>query len=339
MMEDTSSMEAHRRWQQVVRVCPPDVQHKLSELPARTIEQIEELRFRLSQPLQLIGASIDAFLGRDSGLSSSVDDGFVVTEQHLQRIVQMATQASLYAVEDELRRGFITMPGGHRVGVAGRIVLSESGRVRTVRSISSVNIRVARQQIGAADAVIPHLINRASGRPYNTLIISPPQCGKTTLLRDLARQWSEGRAARAAKVTVVDERSEIAGSIDGVPQFQLGPRSDVLDACPKAEGMLMAIRSLSPDIVVTDEIGRLDDRDAVLEATHAGVTVVASAHAASLEEWCARPYMTDLYKAQAFARYVLLSRRRGPGTIEQVLSRTGERIWHGPTSAVRVDAP
>jgi len=129
------------------------------------------------------------------------------------------------------------------------------------------------------------------------------------------------------KVTIVDERSELSGCIDGVPQFTLGPRTDVLDACPKAEGMLMAIRSLSPDIVVTDEIGRAQDRDAVLEAAHAGVAVISSAHASSLQEWRLRPYMNELFEAKAFSRYVLLSRRHGPGTVEMVLDEAGRPLF------------
>jgi stage III sporulation protein AA len=145
----------------------------------------------------------------------------------------------------------------------------------------------------------------------------------------LARAWSEGDPyprESGRKVTIVDERSEIAGSVDGVPQFRVGPRTDVLDACPKAEGMLMAIRSLSPDVVVTDEIGRIQDRDAILEATHAGVSVVATAHSHHLDDLKSRPAMRELFDVRAFDRYVILSRRRGPGTIERVLDGEGRSL-------------
>ncbi|MCL6594081.1 MAG: stage III sporulation protein AA, partial [Alicyclobacillus sp.] len=285
-------------WPQVLRVCPPDVQRRLQQLPIAVLERVEELRFRIGQPLQLCSGTWDRFLHRDSGLTERAEDALVVTEEHVRRVVQVATQASLYAVEDELRRGFVTMPGGHRVGVAGRAVLSESGGIRSLRNISSVNVRIARERISAAAPVLPYTCDRQSGQPFSLLLISPPQCGKTTILRDLARAWSEGECSgQGRKVAVVDERSEIAGCVDGVPQFRLGPRTDVLDACPKAQGMLMAIRSLSPDVVITDEIGRAEDRDAVLEATHAGVAVVATAHARTLEEWRARPYMEELFRA------------------------------------------
>ncbi|WP_051662849.1 stage III sporulation protein AA [Alicyclobacillus macrosporangiidus] len=328
-------------WQQVFRVCPPDVAQRLQNLPSPVLERVEELRFRLHQPLQLCGASLDQFLHREQGLTRSPDDAIRVTEDHLMRVIQVVTQSSLYAVEDDLRRGFVTMPGGHRVGVAGRAVLYESGSVRSIRSITSVNVRIARERLGAADPLRAHVQDPVSGAPLSVLLISPPQCGKTTLLRDLARLWSEGGmpAGRPCKVAVVDERSEIAGCVEGVPQFRLGPRTDVLDACPKAEGMLMAIRSLSPDIVVTDEIGRAQDVGAILEAAHAGVAVLASAHARNLDEWRTRPHMGELFHGQAFHRYVVLSRRRGPGTIESILDARGLPVAGFSNLSRRTDAP
>jgi len=320
-------------WLQVLRVCPTEVQNRIDKLPLSVLEDLEEIRFRSGQPLQLCGASLDVFLHQQAGLTEDPAQAFFVTEEHLKKVVQAVTQSSLYAVEDELRRGFVTMPGGHRVGVGGRVVLYETGRVRSIRSFNGVNVRIAKEKIGAGDRLRPYLRLVSPGKPYNVLILSPPQCGKTTLLRDLARQFSEGSMTvtkRGFKVSVVDERSEIAGCVDGIPQFQLGPRTDVLDACPKAEGMLMMIRSLSPDIVVTDEIGRKEDRDAILEATHAGVSVLATAHATNLDEWRQRPFMDELFTVGAFERYVLLSRRRGPGTIEQVLDKRGTAIRLAP---------
>ncbi|WP_188880692.1 stage III sporulation protein AA [Alicyclobacillus cellulosilyticus] len=312
-------------WQAVVRLCPAEIQRRLAQLPASVWTHAEEIRFRIGQPLQLCGRDFDRFLHQDHGLTDDTRAGYVVTQETLTQMVQAVTQSSLYAVEEDLRRGFVTIPGGHRVGIAGRAVLFESGQVRTVRSITSLNVRIARERLGAAAGLAPYVVHPGTDAPCNLLILSPPQCGKTTLLRDLARSWSEGgwRGIRPRKVCIVDERSEIAGCVHGVPYFRLGPRTDVLDGCPKAEGMLMAIRSLSPEVLVTDEIGRQADRDAILEAAHAGVAVVASAHARSVDEWRSRPYMRDLFDARVFDRYVILSRRRGPGTIEQVLGREG----------------
>ncbi|MCL6516187.1 stage III sporulation protein AA [Alicyclobacillus sp.] len=328
-------------WAQVYRVCPPDVALRLQNLPAAVLERVEELRFRLHQPLHLCGAGVDQFLHRDHGLTTRADEALLATEEHLERVIQGVTQASLYAVEDEIRRGFVTMPGGHRVGIAGRAVLYESGAVRSFRSISAVNIRIAREHVGAAEPLRPLVQDPKVQSPLSVLILSPPQCGKTTLLRDLARMWSEGALAQGGprKVAVVDERSEIAGCLEGVPQFRLGPRTDVLDACPKAEGMLMAIRSLSPDIVVTDEIGRRQDADAILEAANAGVAVLATAHARTLEQWRGRPHMEELYRARVFDRFVILSRRRGPGTVEAVLDASGLPVAGVAHLSRRTDAP
>ncbi|WP_274433980.1 stage III sporulation protein AA [Alicyclobacillus sp. ALC3] len=335
---DASQESVSRLWQNALRVCPSHVQRLVLSLDAQALLHIEEIRFRLGQPVELCGVGFDQFLHAQSGLTLRTADAYRTTAEDMERVVQAVTQSSLYAVEEELRRGFVTMPGGHRVGIAGRAVLSNSGTIRSIRSITSVNIRVAKEKIGAADS-LRSVIADPLGAPYSVLFISPPQCGKTTMLRDLARQWSEGavNGGVGRKVCVVDERSELAGCLSGVPQFHLGPRTDILDACPKAEGLLMAIRSLSPEVVVTDEIGRSTDADAILEAAHAGVSVIASAHARTLADWKRRPHMGELFEAKAFSRYVLLSRRRGPGTVEDVLDESGRPIagWRAPFAGRR----
>jgi len=313
-------------WSQILAVCPPDLANCLNRLDLAVRNRVEEVRLRLGQPMHICGMDLNHFLATDGSMARDIHTQFAITEDHLSRVLQAVTQSSLYAVEDELRRGFIAMPGGHRVGVAGRAVLYEDGHIRSIRNISSVNMRIAQEHLGVGDTVKP-LLERPTSGPVSVLVISPPQCGKTTLLRDLARQWSTGSLRRpGVKVSIIDERSELAGCVGGQPQFQVGPRTDVLDACPKAEGLLMAIRSLSPDLVVTDEIGRRQDSEAILEATHAGVSVLASAHANSLEEWAGRPYMKELFEARAFQRYVILSRRRGPGTVERILDGDGRAL-------------
>ncbi|GMA52389.1 stage III sporulation protein AA [Alicyclobacillus contaminans] len=322
-------------WLQVSSVLPRDLLENLRSWPVDVTRRVEEIRLRIGQPIQICGMDLNGFLHRDSGLTELPSDALVATEEHVQRVLQAVTQASLYAVEEELRRGFVTMPGGHRIGVAGRVVLTEQGHVRTIRDVHALNIRVARERVGASRKLHAYVLNPSTQRPHNVLLISPPQCGKTTLLRDLVRAYSEAEVAgrrRGFKVAVIDERSEISGTWSGVPQFRLGPRTDVLDGCPKAEGMLMAIRSLSPDVVATDEIGRSEDCDVVLEATHAGVAVAATAHADSLEEWRRRPEMRRLFDAGAFTRYVVLSRRRGPGTVESVHDELGRQLHRSSTN-------
>lgn len=184
---------------------------------------------------------------------------------------------SIYTLEEELKRGYITIEGGHRVGLAGKVIL-EQGKVKAIRDISSFNIRIAREKVGIAQTLIPRIYRDGW---LHTMIIGPPQTGKTTLLRDIARIISsgdQGSGLPASKVGIVDERSEIAGCVNGIPQMTFGNRIDVLDACPKAEGMMMMIRSMSPEVLVVDEIGRHEDAEAIMEAVNAGIKLIMTTH-------------------------------------------------------------
>lgn len=286
---------------------------------ARRLPGLEEIRLRAGRPVELVAAGGGGFVTGDGRLAAGAEDGRPIGPEEVSRTFQLVCQGSVYAWEEELRGGFVTLPGGHRVGVAGRAVV-EGGRVRTIRPVGGLNIRIARQVPGAALPLLPRL-RRAGGRLASTLLLAPPGGGKTTLLRDLVRLVSGGVPAlglAAARVTVVDERSEIAGCVAGVPSLDVGPRTDVLDGCPKAEGMMLAIRALSPEVLAVDEIGRPEDVVAVREALRTGVTVLATAHAGSVEEARRRPGLGSLLAEGAFERAVVLSRRSGPGTVEAV---------------------
>ncbi len=336
-MADVSAAHSNPRsaLAQVIAVMPRDMALLFQGLGNDLLHELEEIRLRAGQPLELCLRQRSAFVAESGELTSSPHRGVRVSADELAQVLQRLTQFSRYAVEEDARHGYVTLPGGHRVGIAGRAVV-EAGRVRAFRHVTSLNVRISRDHPGAASAILPVLYDRVSRRPLSALIVSPPQCGKTTLVRDVARQFSYGDLAPdhpGLKVVVIDERSEIAGSVDGIPQFDLGPRADVLDGCPKAEGMMMAIRSLSPHVVVTDEIGRMEDAEAVLEASLAGVAVVATAHAASIDAWRRRPWMERLFASRAFDRYVVLSRRRGPGTVEAVLDAEGRPLRRGGAEA------
>ncbi len=302
---------------------PPRIRSMVEKLPFELLEQAEEIRLRHSRPLMLHWNDGEAYLGK-SGVVGKAKDAHFVSGEDLEKTLELISNHSLYAFEEELRQGYITLPGGHRVGLAGRAVV-EKGKVKIFSNISGLNIRIARQIKGTAERVLPFLVDRATGRLFHTLIISPPQGGKTTMLRDLARLISDGVGilGQGQKVGIVDERSEIAGSFRGVPQLEVGIRTDVLDACPKAEGIMLMLRSLSPRVIVTDELGREADADAVIEAIHCGVTIITSVHGSSLEEICNRPVIATLLQNSYFERLIFLSNAQGAGTLEAIVE--GER--------------
>jgi len=300
--------------QPILELFPASLRLVLERIPAFARETLEEIRIRENRPLEIGYGSRYAFVRENGSLTMLGDDAFVPGKEQCRALLERITNHSIYAAEEELRRGYITVSGGHRVGLAGRAVL-DKGAVSHLRDIAGFNVRIARARIGFAAQVLPGLLDFKARTIRHALIVSPPQQGKTTLVRDLARSISSGQwhhpAARdwgSRKVGVVDERSEIAASDRGVPTFDLGPRCDVLDACPKAEGIMMMLRSMSPEIIVVDEIGRQEDAEAIYEAVHAGVRVLATAHAAELSDLFGRPALAKLAETGIFGSYVFLAR-------------------------------
>nr|WP_233274995.1 stage III sporulation protein AA [Calidifontibacillus oryziterrae] len=295
----------------ILEILPKQVEKTIRNIVPSVQHSIEEIRLRIDRPLEII---ID-------GLPYYPND-YIVTKEDSIQLLNKLSDYSIYAIEEELRRGYITIRGGNRVGLAGKVI-TEKGQVKAIRDVSSFNIRVAKQKVGIADPLLHYIYDN---RWMNTILVGPPQTGKTTLLRDIARLMSTGNAEPkipSVKVAIVDERSEIAGCIKGVPQHDFGPRIDVLDACPKAEGMMMLIRSMSPDVIIVDEIGRKEDTEAILEAIHAGVTVFVTAHGSSIKELYNRPSLEPLLNLHVFTRIIELSRKRGPGTIAAILDENG----------------
>ena len=235
---------------------------------------------------------------------------------------EFVTGYSLYAYEDEIRQGFISVQGGHRVGVTGKVVL-DRGRIMGMKYISCINVRLAHEIQGCADKVMPYI--RTEKWVANTLIISPPRCGKTTLLRDIIRQLSNGWAnTQGLTIGVVDERSELAGCYQGIPQNDLGMRTDVLDCCPKSEGMQMLVRSMSPDVVAVDELGCEEDFKAVDSVIHCGCKLIATAHGSCLEDVLDQPFFYKLMGEKVFERYIILDKNDQAGCLKAVLDENGK---------------
>ncbi|MFX3633607.1 MAG: stage III sporulation protein AA [Candidatus Pristimantibacillus sp.] len=309
----------------VVHLLPLELKAVLERLPNAAIEQLEEIRIREGRPLEIGIRGQSRFAATDGTLRLTADGAYKPTADICRKLLERITNYSLYAMEEELKRGFITVAGGHRIGLAGRTVL-DSGSVRGIRDIGAFNIRIAREVVGSANQLLPKLLDRNRKTIQSTLILAPPQQGKTTIVRDIARSvsyglWGQSHAAgwQGRKVGIVDERSEIAACVRGIPTFDIGPRTDVMDACPKAEGMMMLLRSMSPEVMVADEIGRPEDGEAIREASHAGVSVIATAHAYDLQDARGRPVLRNLLEDGTFSLIVEL-RRTAEGFMHRVIS-------------------
>ncbi len=294
---------------------PPLIKQAIADLSPMQQATIEEIRFNINSPLLLRFNDQEGFLQAENGLVIADEKPIICDNEIMRSLLLLISDNSFYALDEELRRGYITLPGGHRAGLCGRVTL-ENGLVKGIRDISSVNIRLARPIYGSALKLLPYLtIGTDIG---SSLIVAAPRAGKSTLLRDLIYQLSEGTYLMPKRVGVVDERSELAALYRGIPQLDIGKRSDILDGCPKAEGLMMMIRSMSPQVLACDEIGRMEDALALREAANAGIKVLATAHGDSPEQLMSRPVLSDILKAGDFERIIFLSRRKGPGTIESI---------------------
>lgn len=306
-----------------------NIREAIQRVDPEYLKVVEEIRIRENRPLMITLNNKDYIIKADGNLTTSINDAYIVNRHDTSNILQLISDYSIYAIEEELRNGYITLKGGHRVGFTGKGVL-EDGKIKTLKYISGFNFRISREIKGAANIVIPYI--KDNGEILHTLIISPPQCGKTTLLRDLIRQISNGdlnQGLRGHKVGVVDERSELAGCYKGVPQNDIGIRTDVLDACPKAKGMIMLIRSMSPHIIATDEIGSKEDMFAIEEALNAGIKIITTVHGSSFDEISRKPLLKDLINKKVFERMIILSSRKGAGTIEKIIDgKTLENIFN-----------
>lgn len=279
------------------------------------IQKIQELRLRKGQPLWIRTWEDSGFLHIDGTVGTSPENGRIVTGQELKATISKLSAYSLYAFEEELRQGFLTIEGGHRVGFCGKAVW-EKDRIRTLAQISSLNIRVAREVYGCADRILPYLIEE--GRFLPTVIVSPPGCGKTTVLREIVRQISSGFYGSYLTVGVADERGEISGMRNGSPQMNLGYCTDVIYGCPKGEGMEMLLRSMAPDIIAVDELGGMGEYTAVENMVHGGVGLLCTAHGGSMEDLQKRPCLCAMMKRDMIKRFVFLSTAEGAGTVERI---------------------
>lgn len=300
------------------KVMPPRIREAMQRLTHQEQQQLQEIRMRAEQPI-LIKMQKKEFGLNEKGLCQPKQSSHISAKE-LRDILHTMSGFSLYAIEEELKQGYLTLEGGHRVGLTGKVVL-ENNQIKTLKYINGMNIRIAHEVMGCSDKMMPYILSKE--KVYHTLIVSPPGCGKTTLLRDIVRQLSEGYHGYGPfTVGVVDERSEIAACYQGIPQNHLGVRTDVLDGCPKAEGMRMLLRAMAPEVVAVDEIGKSEECMALREMLNAGVAILCTVHGKDEKECLRRPVLKEMLEEGLFERILILSHRHGPCTIEGILDGT-----------------
>ncbi len=275
---------------------------KIKAMPMELLKNATEIRFRCG-----IGSSVSC------GENNYQITNLVPSTDELEELWLKICRGAVYQFESQMENGYIPLPGGHRVGICGTFVINGEGKPR-IRDISAMNFRICRDIKGIADHLFPKLL--CEGRFCSTLIVSEPCGGKTTLLTDLVRVLSD----KGIRSAVVDERGEIASVFRRIPQKKLGPLADVLDGYPKPYGMMIALRTLSPQVLVCDEIGSDAETEKMLEAMNAGVPFLATAHARDEEELFSRPQIRRLKEAGALSKIVLLKGARSPGRVKKVIT-------------------
>ena len=315
---------------ELMKLFPAGLREKLNGTDVLK-EGYTELRFRCNGPVTLLKGRQEYFLHKNGGICRECASAYVMSVNEIREMMEYISNFSVYAYEEELRQGFLTVAGGHRVGICGKVVLSE-GKIKTIRNVSFLNIRLAREFPGCADRILPFLFE--GDRLCHTLIVSTPGCGKTTLLRDLIRLVSDGGSIkhvlgkqiefRGRKVGVVDERSELAACCHGIPQNNLGMRTDVLDGCPKVLGIELLLRSMSPEVIAVDELGGASDTECIKKSVYCGCTILATAHGEGKEEWFSKKAAGNSgQEAGIFERYVFLKPGM-PGAVECICDGAGK---------------
>jgi len=307
--------------QQILQLFPEHLRFKWKAC-AQLGEQLLEIRLRVGLPVILVLEKEEVFMTETGCLSGRMEEAQLLDRQELEQILKHLCRYSFYAYEEEMRKGFVSTNGGFRVGIAGEVFLDAQGCVKNIRHISSINIRIAHEKKGIAKPLLKWLYQ--DGRLLNILLVSPPGCGKTTLLRDIIRMVSDGNDwAEGLTVGVVDERSEIAGCVQGIARKDLGKRTDVLDGCPKAEGMYMLLRSMAPRVVAVDELGGEADVRALTQVLKCGCSILATIHGDSFETLYTRAHLQPLFREQIFDRILILQRENGNFLVQHIYDAQG----------------
>ena len=289
---------------EILRILPSYISNEIIKLNCS--QNITEIRLRTKCKVIIICGKNEIVLS------------CIITPKAILDILLNVSKNSIYAIQNDINNGFVVIRGGHRIGISGEVVYVDE-KIKNIKNICSLNIRVARQIYGCADSILPKII---SGNTFlNTLIVSPPGCGKTTLIRDIIRQISNGIPSlnfTGKNVALIDERGEIASVYEGVASLDVGIRTDIMSNVNEANGMKMMIRSMAPDVIATDEIGKKEDISAIKEAILSGVKVIFTMHGDSIKSIIKNENIRELLNLNIFSKIILLSSGKIPGIIEKV---------------------
>lgn len=296
-------------FEEAAALLPPALRREAQALPPLARRRVEEIRLRSGRPPTVV-------IGRDELPLGQAP----VERRDLELTVEIATRASAHTALERVRQGYFTVRGGHRIGLCGS-VWTEDGQVKNLRSLSSLNIRVARAVPGCGEEVLPALFRE--GEFQNTLLLSPPGGGKTTLLRDLTRLLSGGIGCSPLRVGLCDERGEVASLWEGTPQFDVGERTDVLEGCPKAQGLMILLRGMNPQALCCDEVTAPADCAALEQCGNCGVKLLCTVHAGSVEDLLRKPLYRELLDRGGFEKAVILRRWTNPRYVVEDLHPCG----------------
>ncbi len=305
-----------------VAVLFPESVKKYFDKVIEAYQTVSEIRIRRNGPVQVVCEGTYFYMNEKGIFHKDARQAFQLATEEFDELFKHICRHSVYAFEEELKNGYLTVEGGHRIGVVGQTVW-EGRKMKSIKNLNALNIRIAHEIKGVADNVLPYLV--LDGALKSTLLVSPPGCGKTTLLRDLVRKISNGsRLLLPMNVSLIDERSEIASCYLGNAQNDVGRHTDIMDACPKAIGIMLVLRTMSPQVIAVDELGGDEDYDAIRQAFYLGCNILATIHGTDYERLAGNPHMRDLLKKGGFERIIFLKKGAGESRTILICNEKGE---------------